>query len=131
MMSNQDTSSDDWMLARAEVVEQPFASNVPILGPLIVWLRTSWNNMAARWYVRPLTAQQNEFNRMLVQRIRDLETHVYDTTAALDRDQSFTKRDVAALELRLRELNRELKRIDEFLELERARNEKKLSDSES
>lgn len=49
-----------------QVVERPFVSTVPFLGPLIAGFRTAWNNMAARWYVRGLLVQQLKINQRLV-----------------------------------------------------------------
>jgi hypothetical protein len=49
-----------------QVVERPFVSTVPLLGPLIAGFRTAWNNMAARWYVRGLLVQQLKINQRLV-----------------------------------------------------------------
>ena len=55
----------------ARVTERPFHSTVPLLGPLIAWFRTQWLNMAAKWYIRPQVAQQNQFNHQLVNRLRE------------------------------------------------------------
>jgi GT2 family glycosyltransferase len=46
--------------------ERPFVSKVPIIGSAIVRFRELWNSVAAKWYVRSLIEQQNEFNRRLV-----------------------------------------------------------------
>jgi hypothetical protein len=51
------------------LVEQPFRSRLPLIGPLISWLRTRWNNVSTTWYVRPLVAQQNRFNGDLVEHL--------------------------------------------------------------
>lgn len=55
--------------ARQNLQEHRFQSRVPILGPLIVALRSLWNNVATKWYVRPLLIQQSIFNRLLVDRL--------------------------------------------------------------
>ena len=49
------------------VSERPFTSNVPVVGPLIVFIRERWNRVAARWYVLKLLQQQNRFNSMVVE----------------------------------------------------------------
>jgi hypothetical protein len=46
--------------------EMPFRSQLPVLGSVIVRLRTLWNDVATRWYVRPLVEQQNTFNQAVV-----------------------------------------------------------------
>jgi hypothetical protein len=48
---------------KMQVREQPFVSNAPVIGPLIVGLRSLWNWMSTKWYVLPLLQQQNEFNQ--------------------------------------------------------------------
>jgi O-antigen biosynthesis protein len=51
---------------RWRIEERPFVSHVPVLGPLVVRLRTAWNNVAARWYVQGMMQQQVEFNAAVV-----------------------------------------------------------------
>jgi GT2 family glycosyltransferase len=52
------------MRERQLLREQPFSSQVPIVGPLIARLRAAWNSVSTKWYVRPLLQQQNEFNQL-------------------------------------------------------------------
>ena len=52
---------------RAHIEPQPFRSNVPVIGPLIVWFRRAWNQMATKWFVLPLVEQQNAYNQTLLQ----------------------------------------------------------------
>lgn len=44
------------------VEERSFTSTIPLLAPLIVWLRTTITNAGPRWHVRQILAQQVEFN---------------------------------------------------------------------
>jgi O-antigen chain-terminating methyltransferase len=74
-----------WMIR-----EVPFASNLPILGPVIVAVRNAWNWMSTKWYVRPIIQQQVGFNALvvrafnesqadqasLVEKVRQLEAEV-------------------------------------------------------
>lgn len=64
-------NNDAWeeLRAQQELQEHRFHSRVPILGPLIVALRSLWNSVATKWYVRPLLVQQSIFNRLLVDRL--------------------------------------------------------------
>ena len=48
-----------------ELQEQPFHSDKPLVGRLIVWFRTLWNNVATRWYVIPIIQQQTAINHRL------------------------------------------------------------------
>lgn len=53
-------------LARAAQVEpQPFASSIPLIGPLIAFVRQAWYNVAARWQDQLLFEQQNRFNQQV------------------------------------------------------------------
>ncbi len=58
--------------ARHVVSEQPFTSVVPVLGPLIVGVRTAWNWIATKWYVLPIVKQQNDFNGSVARSWNDL-----------------------------------------------------------
>jgi hypothetical protein len=56
---------------RAHIRERPFSSQLPVVGRLVAFFRETWNNVAAKWYVRPMLHQQNIFNQMVVQIIQD------------------------------------------------------------
>lgn len=56
--------------ARSALQETVFRSRVPVIGPLIAWFRSAWNSVSTRWYVRPLIAQQNEFNALVAGQLR-------------------------------------------------------------
>ena len=56
--------------------EQPFASQVPLLGRLIVAIRNGWNSVAAKWYVRPMIHQQSIFNAQVVDYLEVLQQHL-------------------------------------------------------
>ena len=102
----------DQLQAKTQVQEQPFTSDVPILGPLITRFRQAWNNISTTWYVRPLLQQQNEFNHLMVQYIRSLEllNEEIDTRLIdIDRDETALARQVA-------QLNYALSRLENVLE---------------
>ena len=102
----------DQLQAKDQVQEQPFTSDVPILGPLITRFRQAWNNISTTWYVRPLLQQQNEFNHLMVQYIRSLELLNEEIDARLidiDRDETALARQVA-------QLNYALSRLENVLE---------------
>jgi GT2 family glycosyltransferase len=96
------------------LVESPFTSSTPLIGPLVVRLRAMWNWMSTTWYVRPLTHQQNEFNAELVETFDavsndlaklDLASRLtIDSTIATEQLLTRLHRDVARLEARLRQL---------------------------
>ena len=78
------------------LVEQPFRSRVPLLGRLISWFRTRWNNVSTTWYVRPLIAQQNRYNTGVVE-------HLAAQNARVDRHELLTD----SLEARLHTADRQ------------------------
>lgn len=69
--------------ARATPIEHEFRSAVPVVGRAIAAFRTAWNDVATRWYVRPIAARQAAFNHALV-----------DVLAALHEDRR-RRRDAA------------------------------------
>lgn len=62
--------------------EQPFASNLPLVGRLIAWFRERWNRISTKWYVQPILAQQNEFNASVLQVVQDM--YHLQRTSSLD-----------------------------------------------
>jgi hypothetical protein len=50
--------------------EVAFTSQVPVLGKLIVAIRSLWNSVATKWYVRPMIQQQNVFNAQVANYLR-------------------------------------------------------------
>ncbi len=57
--------------AQAVVAERPFTSTTPLIGPLIARFRDAWNNVAAKWHVRHILQQQNDFNQLVAQQLRE------------------------------------------------------------
>ena len=99
-------AEDDILAQRATVVEQPFSSSKPIFGSLIVWLRTMWNNVATKWFVRPLIQQQNEFNQELVRQLRHAEAKLLEQdqqTTALTHQVAELSTEIVALRRQLME----------------------------
>jgi len=72
------------LAAAAVVVERPFTSHVPLLGPLIARFRAAWNNVASRWYVHHIVVQQNEFNRLAVRQLETYEMELREQMALLE-----------------------------------------------
>jgi len=50
------------MEAAHALQERPFTSEVPVFGRLIAAVRSLWNSVSTKWYVRPLVQQQTVFN---------------------------------------------------------------------
>ena len=82
-----------------ELREQPFHSDKLLLGRLIVWFRTLWNNVATRWYVMPLLQQQTTINHRLQAEIANLREELIceqEIRRVLDEEAVTTRRDQAA-----------------------------------
>jgi len=72
-----------------QLQESGFRSQVPLLGRLIVAVRTLWNNVATRWYVLPLLQQQNEINHRLMKELHLLREDLvlaFECLSELDDD---------------------------------------------
>jgi hypothetical protein len=91
----------DWFLSKAEVKEKPFTSQTSVIGPLIVRLRTLWNSISTKWYIRPILSQQNHYNQLVAQRLSDIDNRLI----RLDRQQAQLIHDVAELNTRLVQMN--------------------------
>ena len=109
----------EWLADKAEVKEEPFRSQVALVGPLIVRFRALWNGVAARWYVRPLLQQQNRFNRQVVARLHDQDARL----VAQDQEQTALAHDLAELSAQLAQANRLLGVIEQRLARLEARGE--------
>ena len=92
---------------RVRIEPQPFHSGIPVLGPLIAWFRSAWNQVATKWFVLPLVEQQNAYNQVLLQALEQ---------AVQDRDRL-----VATLIEYNRESGRELGELAEEVRQLRAR----------
>ena len=62
MIMLPDNAKLQHLKSQATLQEHRFRSDIPVIGPLIAWFRERWNNIATKWYIRPLIQQQNEFN---------------------------------------------------------------------
>jgi hypothetical protein len=103
------------LLAKAQVVERPFHSDVPLLGPLIARLRGLWNSVATKWYVRPLLQQQNDFNLAVAQRMEVIEEYVFEHSTTQDRELVRLQRETAELQLVAAHLKEVVQALDQQL----------------
>lgn len=62
LRENLDEIGSLWILR-----EMPFKSNAPVVGQAIVAVRTFWNWMSTKWYMRSILQQQTAFNGAVVQ----------------------------------------------------------------
>lgn len=103
----------------AELREQPFHSDVPLVGGLIAWFRTAWNSVATKWYVRPMMAQQTAYNQAVLAyldqldaRRREIDLLVADLDrriAAQDREKTHLVHDLGETTVRIAQLQAALR----------------------
>ena len=53
--------------------EPAFTSQAPVVGPLIVGVRTAWNWMSTKWYVRIIVQQIQNFHLLTVRAFQDID----------------------------------------------------------
>jgi hypothetical protein len=107
-----DPLAGDWLWQAAEIREQPFVSQAPVIGRLVAGCRTAWGWIADRAYVRPLGRRQSELNRALLRQMADLDHWLL----LHDRETVAQSRDVARLVWRLHHLTRRLRRIENAMD---------------
>jgi hypothetical protein len=104
--------------SKANVVERPFVSNKPLVGPVIVAIREMWNSVSTKWFVRAILQQQNDFNvsvaRLLealqgdVRRLIEMESRLSDRIYEGDRDNTVLAKGLVELSLGLEEIRHKL-----------------------
>lgn len=99
------------LAAAAVVVERPFVSNVPLLGPIIARFRTAWNNVASRWYIHHVVEQQNTFNQLAVRQLETYEMELCEQLQLLEEqvvEQETLRRRVQELAAQVADLRRRM-----------------------
>ena len=114
-MAEKEQNRMAWLQEKGRLEERPFSSSVPLFGPLIVWIRRAWNSVAAKWVIRPLIRQQNEFNALIVQQMSNFESQIFEQVIEQDREQTVLIREMGELNVQLNQMNRVLEAIDERL----------------
>ena len=111
-MAEKEQSRMAWLQEKGRLEERPFTSSVPFFGPLIVWIRSAWNSVAAKWVIRPVMQQQNEFNALIVQQMSNFESQIFEQVIEQDREQTVLIREMGELSVQLKQMNRLLEAID-------------------
>ncbi|MCO5196120.1 MAG: hypothetical protein M9941_13120 [Anaerolineae bacterium] len=71
------TAARDTTGTQSPIIEpQPFQSSIPIIGPVIVGIRSLWNRIAAGPFADRMRHRQNNFNNAAVARLRQLENRL-------------------------------------------------------
>lgn len=96
------------------VEEKPFRSRLPFVASL----RERFNSISTRWYVKPILAQQVEYNAAVARAIEDLGKQVAASAPSHDLE-------VAVLSERMLSLESRLERIETLLEKLAATNSNK------
>jgi hypothetical protein len=98
--------------AHHTLTEVPFTSRVPLIGGLIAWLRTQWNNIATRWYVLPLMKQQNEINALWLTIYNEQVDIFQQQMTALEQDQVEVIQQMAELEYHLHKIDQRIASLE-------------------
>ncbi len=101
--------------ARHTLIEVPLSSRIPVIGGLVTWLRTQWNNVATRWYVVPLVQQQNEINALWLAIFTKQTDRIQQQLTALEQDQVDVIQQVAKLEFHMHQLDKRIARLEAAL----------------
>lgn len=100
-----DTDSTE-VMADPRLEDFEFRSDVPVLGPLVGWLRAGWYAIAAKWGVRHLAEQQEAINRHHTSRQNALQqrvTRLSDENVLLARENALLASQIVGLTLDLRD----------------------------
>ena len=93
----------------SHVAGRPFTSSMPVVGPLIAWMRQRWNRVAAEWYVQGILEQQNDFNQALLLATEHLDTRNIRLTELLVEYLREHARETADLHARVQQLEQRLR----------------------
>lgn len=124
---------EELLREKGQLQEYEFSSTTPVVGGLVARFRALWNSISTRWYVRPLIAQQTEFNQELLNyvlpRLANYDKHLryfeenlprFDEMdsriIAQDQHQVNTTHDLGEVIARLVQIDRRLADIEERLE---------------
>jgi GT2 family glycosyltransferase len=101
----------DYLARRAHVTAPEFESSVP----LVAALRTTWNNIATRWAVAPILAQQNALNEALAGEVlarRQVLEQGFVWLSELQAGHAALEAETRELALQLREAQRVLAELE-------------------
>ena len=76
------TDDADQLTPHSILREYRFESGVPVLGPFITRLRSTWYNVAARWADQSIISQQTAYNQVAAQQVIELRRTNEETRAA-------------------------------------------------
>lgn len=91
---------------------RPFRSGTPLFGPLLVWFRTQWNNVAARWYVQELVDQQNTHNQRVIAELGEQDARLRVT----DEDLVAVTRQVGEMAVVIKQLQHRVAELEQQIE---------------
>jgi GT2 family glycosyltransferase len=98
----------------AEIREQPFRSDTPLVGSWIAAFRRQWNRVSTEWYVKPMIRQQSHFNTLLLDALQQSHHQQHkaeDRTAALAAVTNVLAEYLAGQEREISTLSQELAAI--------------------
>lgn len=101
-------ANDSSLWRKMTVRERPFISHLPLIGQGVAWLRTLWNNVAARYYLQALLQQQNELNRRVTIYLNQHQEKLkQQNNSGLSMSQTVTK-----LQAQLSEIDQQVRALE-------------------
>lgn len=91
------------------VQEHTFTSTLPWIGPLVAGFRGLWHTISTKWAIRVILQQQNEINRILVERLAAQN----QTLRELDQGQTRSTRQLFEMAYRLEKLEARLVALEQ------------------
>lgn len=101
--------NDNNLVQKAQLQEHPLQSSIPILGGFIAAIRNLWGTVAAKWMIRQVVQQQNEFNLLAADHLQSLNRRLVDQ----DKQIVSLTRQVAELNVTIHQLQKQLKQQSE------------------
>jgi hypothetical protein len=91
------------------VQEHTFTSTIPWIGSLVAEFRSLWHTISTKWAIRVILQQQNEVNRILVERLEAQN----QTLRELDQGQTRSTRQLFEMAYRLEKLEARLVALEQ------------------
>ena len=103
--------------ALTEIREQPFRSNVPVIGRWIAAFRQAFNRISTEWYVRPMFRQQSRVNSLLWHAMVQSRQQQHDlqqrSTLALTESLSGQAQEISELSQEVERMKRRVAELEE------------------
>ena len=114
------TNTLEQLAAQSVLREHRFESRTPLLGGVVVRLRTLWYNIAARWGDQTIINQQVAYNQIVAQHMAAQEQRFTELVAEQDQRLILSDRDLTDLTRTVAELTQQVVELRQTVEELRA-----------